>query len=147
MHGNCCICFVKLIQQLDDNIKTNGWGFINLLKIYNSVELLSTFQLFYHNHWRLPLKNGMLINPDGEGPEGEEKVNLKNLYEMFRYTKSHGLSFRIFFYLSWVAKQKWLLPYAICWLLLSRNDWNVEILLTVKIREKPDSKTKQKLYI
>ena len=44
------------IQQLDDNIKTNGWGFISLLKIYNSVGLLSTFQLFYHNHGRLPLK-------------------------------------------------------------------------------------------
>ena len=77
MHGNCCICFVKLIQQIDDNIKTNGWGFINLLKIYNSVGLLSTFELFYHNHGRLPLKNGLLINPDGEVPEEEEKINLK----------------------------------------------------------------------
>ena len=65
------------IQQLDDNIKTNGWRFISLLKIYNSVGLLSTFQLFYHNHGRLPLKNGLLINPDGEVPEGEEKINLK----------------------------------------------------------------------
>ena len=24
-------------------------------------------------------------------PEGEEKINLKHLYEMLRYTKSHGL--------------------------------------------------------
>ena len=29
--------------------------------------------------------------PDGEVPEGEEKINLKNLYEIFHYTKSHGL--------------------------------------------------------
>ena len=37
------------IEQLDDDIKSNGWGFINLLGVDNSVELLSTFQLFYHN--------------------------------------------------------------------------------------------------
>ena len=33
----------------------------------------------------------MLIVPDGEVPDGEEKINLKNLYVMFWYTKSHGL--------------------------------------------------------
>ena len=55
------------------------------------MELLSTFQLFYHNNGRLPLTNGLLIVPDDEVPEGEEKINLKNLYEMFRYTKSHNL--------------------------------------------------------
>ena len=38
-----------------------------------------------------PLINGLLIVPDGEVPEGEEKINLKNLYEIFHYTKSHGL--------------------------------------------------------
>ena len=52
---------------------------------------MSTFQLFYHNNGRLPLTNGLLIVPDDEVPEGEEKINLKNLYEMFRYTKSHNL--------------------------------------------------------
>ena len=52
---------------------------------------MSTFQLFYHIHGRLPLTNGLLIVPDGEVTEGEEKLNLKNLYEMFRYTTSHGL--------------------------------------------------------
>ena len=81
------------IQQLDDDIKSNGWGFINLLKIGNSVELLSTYQLFYHNHGRLPVTNGLLIVPDSEVLEREEKINLKNLYERFRYTKSHGLVF------------------------------------------------------
>ena len=43
------------IQQLDDEIKSKGWGFINLLEIDNSLELLSTFQLFYHSNGRLPL--------------------------------------------------------------------------------------------
>ena len=75
------------IQQLDNEIKSNGWGFINLLEIDNALELQSTFQLFCQNNGRLPLTNGLLIIPDGELPEGEEKINLKNLYEMFRYTK------------------------------------------------------------
>ena len=79
------------IQQLDDDIKSNECGLINSLEIDNSVELLSTFQLLYHNNGRLSVTNGLFIFPDGEVPEGEEKINLKNLFEMFRYTKSHGL--------------------------------------------------------
>ena len=39
----------------------------------------------------LPLTNGLLIVPDGEVPDGEEKINRKNLYEMFKDTPSHGL--------------------------------------------------------
>ena len=49
------------------------WGVINLLEIDNALELLSTFQLFYHNNGRLPLTNGLLIVPDGEVPEGGRK--------------------------------------------------------------------------
>ena len=71
------------IQQLDDDVKGNVRGFMNLLEIDNSLLLLSTFQLCYHNNGRLPLTNGVLIAPYGEVPEGEEKINLKNLYEMF----------------------------------------------------------------
>ena len=52
---------------------------VNLLEIDNALELLSTFQLFYHNNGRLPLTNGLLIVPDGEVPEEEEKINFKNL--------------------------------------------------------------------
>ena len=63
----------------------------NILEIDNSIELLSTFHLFYHNNGRLPLTNDPIIVPDGDVPDGEEKLNFKNLYEMFRYTKSHGL--------------------------------------------------------
>ena len=33
----------------------------------------------------------MLVVSDGDVPPGEDRVNTKNLYEMFRYTKSHGL--------------------------------------------------------
>ena len=52
---------------------------------------MSTSQLFYRNNGRLPLTNGLLIVPDGEVPQGEEEINLKNLYERFPYTKSPGL--------------------------------------------------------
>ena len=67
------------IQQLDDDIETNVWELINLFEIDNALQLLSTFQLFYHSNGRLPLTNGLLIVPDSEVPEGEEKISLKNL--------------------------------------------------------------------
>ena len=67
------------IQQLDDDIETNVWELINLFEIDNALQLLSTFQLFYHNNGRLPSTNGLLIVPDSEVPEGEEKISLKNL--------------------------------------------------------------------
>ena len=67
------------IQQLDDDIETNVWELINLFEIDNALQLLSTFQFFYHNNGRLPLTNGLLIVPDSEVPEGEEKISLKNL--------------------------------------------------------------------
>ena len=72
------------IQQLDHDIKTNEWEVINLLEIDNVLDLLSTFQLFYHDNGRLPLTNELLIVSDGERLEGEEKINLKNLYEMLQ---------------------------------------------------------------
>ena len=48
-------------------------------------------QLFYYLNGRLPLTNGLLIVLDGEVPDGEEKINLKAIYEMFKDTPSHGL--------------------------------------------------------
>ena len=71
------------IQQLVNDVKNNGRGVIKLLEIDNSLELLSTFQLFYHNNGRFPLKNRLLTVLDDEGPEVEEKINLKNFHEMF----------------------------------------------------------------
>ena len=79
------------IQELDEDLKTNGWGAKTLLDIQNSFELLSFFQLLYYLNWRLPLANGLLVVPDSEVPDGKEKINPKNLYEMFKNTNSHGL--------------------------------------------------------
>ena len=36
------------IQELDEDLKTNGWGAKTLLEIQNSFELLSFFQLLYY---------------------------------------------------------------------------------------------------
>ena len=47
--------------------------------------------MFYYFNGRLPLTNGLLIVPDGEVPDGTEKINLKLLYEMFKDTQSHEL--------------------------------------------------------
>ena len=79
------------IQDMDDDIKSNGWGVRNILDIENSPELLNIFQTFYHTTGRLPLSNGHLIVPDGDAPAGENKVNMKSLSDMFRHTYQHGL--------------------------------------------------------
>ena len=60
------------IQQMDEDIKSNGWGVKSLLEIDNTYDLLRIFQMFYHFKGRLPLTNGLLIAPDGETSEGAE---------------------------------------------------------------------------
>ena len=77
-------------QELDDDIKANGWGVIPLLDIENAYELLTIFQMFYYLNGRLSLTNGLLVVSNGEVPEGSEKINLKNLYEMFKDTHSQA---------------------------------------------------------
>ena len=77
-------------QELDDDIKANGLGVILLLDIENAYELLTIFQMFYYLNGRLPLTNGLLVVSNGEVPEGSEKINLKNLYEMFKDTHSQA---------------------------------------------------------
>ena len=49
--------------------------------------------MFYYLNRRFPLTNDLLIVADGVVPEGEEKINLKQLYEMFKDTNPHGLVF------------------------------------------------------
>ena len=76
---------------MDDDLKANGWGVKSVLEVENAFDLLCIFQMFYHHKGRLPLTNELLIVPDGDTPEGSEKVSLKLIYEMFKDTKSHGL--------------------------------------------------------
>ena len=46
--------------------------------------------MFHHFNDRLPLTNRRLVVPDGKMPEGSKKISLKDFYEMFQGTKSHG---------------------------------------------------------
>ena len=84
---------INEIQELDDDLKANGWGVKSLLEVENVYELLTVFQMFYYLNRRFPLTNDLLIVADGVVPEGEEKINLKQLYEMFKDTNPHGLVF------------------------------------------------------
>ena len=85
------------IQELDEDLKTNGWGAKTLLEIENSFELSSIFQLIYYLNGRLPLTNGLLVVPDSETPDGKEKINLKNLHEMFKDSPQFLGALGIFF--------------------------------------------------
>ena len=79
------------IQELDNDLKANEWGVNSLLEVENTYELLAVFQMFYYLNGRFALVNGLLIVPDGEVSEGEEKTNLKQLYNMCKNTSSRGL--------------------------------------------------------
>ena len=54
-------------------------------------ELLTVFQIFCYLNGRFHMTNGLLIISDGEVPESKEKINSKQLFEMFKDTSSHGL--------------------------------------------------------
>ena len=50
------------IQELDQDIKSNGWGVKKVLDIENTLNLLAIFQSFYHNTGHFPLTNGLLLS-------------------------------------------------------------------------------------
>ena len=80
-------------DQLDGNIRSNGWGAQSVAEIENSLELLRIFQMFYYFNRGLLLANGLLPVSDGEIPDRSEKISMETLYELFKDTKSHGLVF------------------------------------------------------
>ena len=47
--------------------------------------------MFYYLNGRFHLTNSLLIARDGEVRDGTDKINLKDLYEMFKDTNFHGL--------------------------------------------------------
>ena len=53
--------------------------------------MLNLFQNFYTSTGRLPAFNGLSVVPDGGTSENSNKVNMKNFYDLFKNTKSHGL--------------------------------------------------------
>ena len=79
------------LEEINNDIRFNGWGVRKVQEVEDSQELLRIFQDFYTLMGRLPLSNELLVIPDGDAPPGENKVNIKQLYELFKNTKSHGL--------------------------------------------------------
>ena len=63
--------------------KISAWGWKCLWAIDN----FPNFPNYLNG--RFPLANGLLIVPDGEVPKGKEKINLKQLYKMFKDANSH----------------------------------------------------------
>ena len=57
----------------------------------DSMRLLNIFQDFYTATGRLPTFNELLIVPDGEAQPGENEINMKQLYDLFKNTDSHRL--------------------------------------------------------
>ena len=78
-------------HNIDNDIKANGWGRKKLTDVNNAKDFMTIFRTFYQITGWLPLSNGLLIIPDGEAPPGEDRVNMKNLCELFRHRNTHGL--------------------------------------------------------
>ena len=57
----------------------------------DSMRMSNLFQDFYTATGRLPTFNGLLVVPDGDAQPRENKVNMKQLYDLFKNTDSHGL--------------------------------------------------------
>ena len=76
---------------MDEDINSNGWGIKKITDVDNAEDFVNIFQTFYQITGHLPLSNGLLVIPDGNSLPGENRVNMKSLYNMFRDTNSHGL--------------------------------------------------------
>ena len=78
------------LQDFDEDISANGWGIKKISEVSDAQELLKIFQDFYSLTGRLPLLNSLLVVPDGDAPL-EEKLNMRQLYDLFKNINSHGL--------------------------------------------------------
>ena len=78
------------IQDMNEDIAANGWGVKKISEVTDSEEMLKIFQDFYSLTGRLPLSNSLLVVPDGDAPP-DEKLNMKQLYDLFKNTDSHGI--------------------------------------------------------
>ena len=77
-------------RDLDEDIRANGWGIKKISEISDAQEFLQIFQDFYSLNGRLPLSNSLIVVPDGDAPP-EDKLNMKNLYDLFKNANSYGL--------------------------------------------------------
>ena len=75
---------------MNKDIAANGWGVKKISEVTDSEEMLKIFQDFYSLTGRLPLSNSLLVVPDGDAPP-DEKLNMKQLYDLFKNTDSHRI--------------------------------------------------------
>ena len=75
---------------MDEDIPANGWGIKKISAVTDSQEMLNIFQKFYSLTGRLLLSNSLLVVPNGDAPP-DEKLNMKQLYDLFTNTDSHGI--------------------------------------------------------
>ena len=79
-------------QDIEEDVKINGWGSVEKIsEVKCSMRMLELFQDFYTAAGRLPIFNELLVVPDGDAQPGENKINMKQLYDLFKNTDSHGL--------------------------------------------------------
>ena len=79
------------IEDLNNDIPGNGWGIKKVTDVQDTEELMNIFQNLYSLNGCLLLSNGLLIVPDDEPAPGENKINMKQLCDLFKNTNSHGL--------------------------------------------------------
>ena len=81
------------LTALNLDIKTNGGGLLPIEQYPDLVELLKAFDLFYYVNGRLLFTTGLLTIPDGYVPNfvKDQKISIKDFYERFCCTTSHGL--------------------------------------------------------
>ena len=73
-------------QDIDEDMRINGWGsFEKISEIKYSMKMLN----FYTATGRLSTFNGLLVVQDGDAQPGENKINMKQLYDLFKNTGSH----------------------------------------------------------
>ena len=73
-------------------MKINGWRTVeSISEIKDSMRLLNIFQDFYTATRRGPTFNELLVLPDCETQPGENKINMKQLYDLCKNTNFHGI--------------------------------------------------------
>ena len=75
---------------MNEDIVANRWGVKKVSEVTYFEEMLKIFQHFYSMTGRLPLSNSLLVAPDGD-PLPDEKLNMKQLYDLFKSTDSQGV--------------------------------------------------------
>ena len=79
------------LEDMNKDIRANGWGIKKVTEVKDAQELMRIFQDFYTLTGRLPLSNCLLVVPDGDAPPGEDKLNMKQLYDLFKNTNLQGI--------------------------------------------------------